>query len=42
MGGQMGNGARLVFNPFLLDRPNQSLKRSTEKIILRPNPGSIL
>jgi hypothetical protein len=32
----MGNGTQLLFNPFVLDTPNQSLKRGTEKIILRP------
>jgi hypothetical protein len=31
----MGNGTRLLFNSFVLDTPNQSLKRGTEKIVLR-------
>ena len=30
----MGNGTRLVFNPFVLNTPNRSLLRGTEKIAL--------
>jgi hypothetical protein len=32
----MGNRTRLLFNPIVLDTPNQSLKRGTEKIVFRP------
>jgi hypothetical protein len=31
----MGNGTRLLFNPFVLDTPNQSLERGREKIVFR-------
>ena len=37
----MGNGTRLLFNPFVLDTPNQSLKRSREEIILRPKTFAV-
>src|SRR5678815_4678354 len=37
-----GNGTRLVFNPFVLDTPNQSFKRSTEKIVLRLKTFAVL
>jgi DNA-binding winged helix-turn-helix (wHTH) protein len=38
----MDNGTRLVFNPFVLDTPNQSLLRGAEKIILRPKNYAVL
>jgi DNA-binding winged helix-turn-helix (wHTH) protein/predicted ATPase len=38
----MGNGTRLLFNPFVLDTPNRSLLRGTEKIVLRPKTFSVL
>jgi DNA-binding response OmpR family regulator len=38
----MGNGTRLLFNSFVLDTPNQSLKRSKEKIVLRPKTLTVL
>jgi DNA-binding winged helix-turn-helix (wHTH) protein len=38
----MGNGTRLVFNPFVLDTPNRFLLRATEKIILRPKNYAVL
>jgi hypothetical protein len=38
----MGNGTQLVFNPFVLDTPNQSLLRGTEKIFLRPKTFAVL
>jgi DNA-binding winged helix-turn-helix (wHTH) protein/ABC-type cobalamin/Fe3+-siderophores transport system ATPase subunit len=38
----MGNGTRLLFNPFVLDTPNQSLLRGTEKIFLRPKTFAVL
>ena len=31
----MGNGTRLLFNPFVLDTPNLSFLGGTEKIVLR-------
>jgi hypothetical protein len=38
----MGNGTRLLFiNPFVLDTPNQSLLRGTEKIVLRPKTFAV-
>jgi DNA-binding winged helix-turn-helix (wHTH) protein len=37
----MGNGTRLLFNPFVLDMSNQSLKRSTEKIVLKPKTVAV-
>jgi hypothetical protein len=40
--GQMGNKTRLLFNPFVLETPNQSFKRSTEKIVLRPKTFAVL
>jgi hypothetical protein len=38
----MGNGTQLLFNPFVLDTPNQSLKRGTEKIVLIPKSFVVL
>jgi len=38
----MGNGTLLLFNPFVLDTPNQSLLRGTEKIVLRPKTFAVL
>ena len=37
----MGNGTRLLFNPFVLDTPNQSLLGGTEKIVLRPKTFAV-
>jgi hypothetical protein len=38
----MGNGTRLLFNPFVLDTPNQSLERGREKIVFRPKNFAVL
>src|SRR5215831_11870092 len=38
----MGNETRLSFNPFVLDTPNRSLLRGTEKIVLRPKTFAVL
>src|SRR5262249_49357014 len=40
--GQMGNETRLLFNPFVLDTPNRSLLRGTEKIFLRHKTFAVL
>ncbi|GEM_PF-6834471 len=37
----MGNGTRFLFNPFVLDTPNQSLLGGTEKIVLRPKTFAV-
>jgi hypothetical protein len=37
----MGNGTQLLFNPFVLDTPNQSLLGGTEKIVLRPKTFAV-
>jgi len=38
----MGNGTRLLFNPFVLHTPNQSLLGGREKIVLRLKLSAVL